>query len=199
MRKILGSKILCRTARPLKRQFASVAKRATVVESGPLYSNKVTIRNHQFVIDVPESEGGGNQGPGAYVAKGRFCRSRPYQFQLNFCLSTESDVSASLLSYEYLLASLGGCTSITCRMYAKHKRIPLDQIVVDVTYRRVSPTDPEWSSGLRDVFTREIEFIGPGLTEDEISRLTIIADKCPVHHALTSDHSQVITKIKLPT
>jgi putative redox protein len=100
------------------------------------------------------------------------------------------------IRYEYLLSALGSCTTITCRVYAKHRKLPLDKIIVDVSYRRILPLDPEWQQGLREIFTREIEFLGDDLTPEQIQKLTIIADKCPVHHLFTSDHCQVITKIK---
>jgi uncharacterized OsmC-like protein len=81
-------------------------------------------------------------------------------------------------------------------MYANHKKLPLEKITVQVTHRKLLPTDPEAEGGRTDIFVREIDFVGKDLTEEHLKRLQVIADKCPVHHALTGNHSSVVTKLK---
>ena len=81
--------------------------------------------------------------------------------------------------YALLLASLGSCTAITIRMYADRKEYLLETIRVElaliVSKDAIMPTR----------ITRNIEFTG-ALTEEEKSRLTLIADKCPVHKLLSN-------------
>jgi uncharacterized OsmC-like protein/alpha/beta superfamily hydrolase len=78
--------------------------------------------------------------------------------------------------YDLLSAGLGACTTMTLRMYARAKSLPLDRIRVTVGHKRVRelPTDR---------FVREIRLTG-ALSDDQKKRLLEIADKCPVHRTL---------------
>ncbi|MEY4593430.1 MAG: hypothetical protein RIR18_2325 [Pseudomonadota bacterium] len=80
--------------------------------------------------------------------------------------------------FDFLMAGLGACTSMTIRMYAKHKKIPLDKIEVTLIYSK-----QEIDGKSRDHITREIALQG-NLTEEQRERLLAIANKCPVHKAL---------------
>ena len=80
--------------------------------------------------------------------------------------------------YEFLIAGLGACTSMTVRMYAKRKGWALDHI--EVTVRHVERmTD----GAAQDVFARELRLDGD-LSEEERQRLYEIAGRCPVARTL---------------
>jgi putative redox protein len=89
--------------------------------------------------------------------------------------------------YDFLLAALGTCTSMTVRMYATLKKIPLDKITVTLTHDKVYAQDCidcDEKSKI-DRLTRGIKLEGD-LTEEQRQRLLEIANKCPVHRTLTS-------------
>jgi putative redox protein len=79
---------------------------------------------------------------------------------------------------DFLMAGLGACTSMTIRMYARHKKISLDKVEVTLAHSR------QMIDGIsRDHVTREISLDG-NLTEEQRVRLLAIANKCPLHKAL---------------
>ena len=78
--------------------------------------------------------------------------------------------------FEYLAAALGGCTTITLRMYSERKKWPVDRISCTV---KISKVDG------KQVFTRELTVEG-ALEPDQRARLIEIANKCPVHKTLTA-------------
>ena len=95
--------------------------------------------------------------------------------------------------YEFLLAALGTCTSITVRMYANLKKIPLDDIVVHLKHQKVHAEDCQNCDdpkSMIDHIDRMLEFKG-NLTPEQRSKLLEIANKCPVHKTLT--HAVSIT------
>ncbi|MFT3823388.1 MAG: OsmC family protein [Chitinophagaceae bacterium] len=79
---------------------------------------------------------------------------------------------------ELLAASLGACTCATLRMYADRKGWALLDIKADVTFERDKANN-------RSIFTRTIELIGD-LDAEQRARLLDIANKCPIHQALTN-------------
>ncbi|MEM9103218.1 MAG: bifunctional alpha/beta hydrolase/OsmC family protein [Pseudomonadota bacterium] len=88
--------------------------------------------------------------------------------------------------YEHLLAALGTCTSMTVRMYANRKSIPLEDIRVTVKHQREHLSDCENcenEGSLMDVLHREISFKGD-LSPEQKHKLIEIANKCPVHKTL---------------
>ncbi|OEE73993.1 osmotically inducible protein C [Enterovibrio norvegicus FF-162] len=90
--------------------------------------------------------------------------------------------------YEHLLAGLGACTSMTLRMYANRKNLPLDDVKVTLSHSRQYGDDCEHCDDEHskvEVLAREIALFG-NLTDDERQRLLEIADKCPVHKTLES-------------
>ncbi|MEJ2197230.1 MAG: alpha/beta fold hydrolase [Desulfuromonadales bacterium] len=91
--------------------------------------------------------------------------------------------------YDYLLAALGACTSMTLQMYARHKKLPLDKAVVRLTHKKIHAEDCghcEATDGKIDRMEREIELIGK-LDEAQRQRLLEIAERCPVHKTLHSE------------
>ena len=98
--------------------------------------------------------------------------------------------------YDYLVAGLGACTSITLRMYADRKGWPVESIRVNLNHQKIHATDCEeceTRAGKIDQIEREIELGGP-LDPEQRERLLQIADRCPVHRTL---HSEVVIKTKL--
>jgi len=92
--------------------------------------------------------------------------------------------------YDLLLAALGGCTSMTLRMYADHKKLPLDKVTVRLTHEKIHASDCadcETKEGKVDLIERELEITGD-LDADQRQRLLEIADKCPVHRTLESEN-----------
>jgi len=100
--------------------------------------------------------------------------------------------------YQYVASGLGACTTMTVRMYARRKKIPLDHISVDVLHdkRHVDALDGDAKTQKVDVFRREIRLYGD-LTTDQRASLMAIADKCPVHRTLHA--SAHIETVELPT
>ncbi|GLQ17968.1 bifunctional alpha/beta hydrolase/OsmC family protein [Maritalea porphyrae] len=95
--------------------------------------------------------------------------------------------------YDLLAAALGGCTTLTLRMYADRKKWPVNHIETRVEHKKHHAEDceacGEGREGRVDVFTRFIHIEGE-LDKEQRHRMLEIADKCPVH--LTLEKSSVI-------
>ena len=97
--------------------------------------------------------------------------------------------------YGFVAAGLGACTSMTLRMYARRKGLPLDGISVDISHNKVQAQDAATGNPSRiDEFTRVIHLRG-NLTGDQAAKLLEIADKCPVHRTL-EQAARVVTRIE---
>jgi uncharacterized OsmC-like protein/alpha-beta hydrolase superfamily lysophospholipase len=91
--------------------------------------------------------------------------------------------------YDLLLAGLGACTSMTLRLYAEHKSLPLERVSVTLTHGKIHAADCEHCEtreGKIDRIDRSITLTG-ALDAEQRKRLMEIADKCPVHRTLTSE------------
>jgi len=91
--------------------------------------------------------------------------------------------------YDFLLAGLGACKSMTMRLYADRKSFPLERATVTLRHSRIHAQDCaecETKEGKIDRIERAITFEG-NLSEEQRAKLLEIADKCPVHRTLKSE------------
>ena len=97
--------------------------------------------------------------------------------------------------YDFLLAGLGACTSMTMRLYADRKSLPLDRVSVTLKHSKIYAKDCaecETRDGMLDQIERDIAMDG-ALDPEQRNKLMEIADKCPVHRTLTSE-IRIVTK-----
>jgi uncharacterized OsmC-like protein len=91
--------------------------------------------------------------------------------------------------YDYLLVSLGVCTSMTVGFYARRKQLPLEKITVSLWHSRIHAKDCEECQsreGMLDRIDVEVKLTG-SLSAEQHAKLMEIAGKCPVHRTLTSE------------
>jgi len=91
--------------------------------------------------------------------------------------------------YDFLLAGLGACTSMTMRLYADRKSLPLERTTVTLKHSKIHAqdcTECETKDGMLDQIDRVIGMEG-NLDAEQRRKLMEIADKCPVHRTLTSE------------
>lgn len=91
--------------------------------------------------------------------------------------------------YELLLGALGSCTAMTLRMYADHKKWPLQRISVYLSHAKRHAQDCrdcENQGAKLDAIEREIVLEGE-LSPEQRTRLIEIANKCPVHRTLLNE------------
>lgn len=105
--------------------------------------------------------------------------------------------------YDLLSAALGGCTSMTLRLYARKKKVMLGRISVDVHHGRTHAEDcekcleTENAAGGIDHFERVISIEG-AISDTLRSKVEEIAGKCPVHRTLERV-SKISTSVKSKT
>jgi putative redox protein len=91
--------------------------------------------------------------------------------------------------YDFVLAGLGACTSMTMRLYAERKSLPLERVTVTLKHSKIHAEDCaecETKAGMLDQIDRVIAMEG-NLDAEARRKLMEIADKCPVHRTLTSE------------
>ncbi len=91
--------------------------------------------------------------------------------------------------YDYLLTSLGVCTSMTVGLYARRRNLPLQTIKISLWHSRVHAKDCEeceTKEGMLDRIDVEVELTG-SLSAEQHTKLMEVAAKCPVHRTLTSE------------
>ena len=91
--------------------------------------------------------------------------------------------------YDFVLAGLGACTSMTMRLYAERKSLPLERVTVTLKHSKIHAEDCaecETKTGMLDQIDRVIAMEGT-LDAEQRKKLMEIADKCPVHRTLTSE------------
>jgi len=90
--------------------------------------------------------------------------------------------------YDLVLAGLGACTSMTIRLYAEFKKIPLTNVSVRLSHDKIHVKDCETCDtkvSTVDHIERAITLEGP-LDAEQRQRLMEIAEKCPVHKTFES-------------
>ena len=97
--------------------------------------------------------------------------------------------------YDFLLAALGACKSMTMRLYADRKSLPLERATVTLAHSKIHAQDCaecETKEGMLDQIDVAIGLEG-ALDAEQRKRILEIADKCPVHRTLTSE-IRIVTK-----
>lgn len=121
------------------------------------------------------------------TAQGKFqslVSTGPHRLIADEPTSVDGGLGSGPSPYDYLSIALGACTVMTLRMYADHKKIPVERISCCVTHEKThGKAMKEGEDARPDLFTRHISVEGE-LEEDVVSRLYEIADKCPVHRTL---------------
>lgn len=90
--------------------------------------------------------------------------------------------------YALLLMALGACISMTLRLYARHKGLPLDDVEVRLSHERVHAQDcrdGEQTEGMLERIRVHLNIHG-ALTPEQRARLLEIAGRCPVHRTLAA-------------
>jgi len=102
--------------------------------------------------------------------------------------------------YDYLSIALGACTTMTLRMYADHKKLPVERVSVEVSHAKVHAADCSECSeterergGKIDRFVRLISIDGD-IDAETRERMRQIADRCPVHKTIHTG-AAVVTKL----
>jgi len=109
-------------------------------------------------------------GPGPFVQS---VTVRGHKLLADEPLSFPEGTDKGLSPNDFLLSSLGSCTSITLRMYARLKKLPLEKIIITL------------NRGENGEIDRKIELTGD-LTSEQKNRLFEISNKCPIHKVLTN-------------
>jgi putative redox protein len=149
----------------------------------------------------PRAEGAADEAMGVTVqetGQGKFqalIKAGPHHMMADEPTSVKGGLGSAPNPYEYLCAALGACTTMTIRMYADFKKLPLDHVSVEVHHEKRHASDVEEAmdhAPKRDHFTRSITIKGD-LDDEQRKRILEIADRCPVHKTIERG-SEVLTE-----
>ena len=100
--------------------------------------------------------------------------------------------------YDYLMAALGACTSMTVGFYARRKKYPLEKITVSLSHSRIHAKDCEdcmTKEGMLDRIDVDLELMGD-LSSDQRAELMKAAANCPVHKTLIHEINIRLRELK---
>jgi uncharacterized OsmC-like protein/alpha/beta superfamily hydrolase len=148
----------------------------------------------RYLQAVPETRAQGQQGDvvAEETGAGRF-QLAVHAGGIRFL--ADEPVSAGGLGsgptpYDLVSAGLAACTTMTLRLYAEHKGLPVERIRTAVGHLRQKDED------ITDLFTRTIAIEG-SLDDAQRQRMLEIAGRCPVDLSLRRG-SRVDTKLGQP-
>jgi putative redox protein len=90
---------------------------------------------------------------------------------------------------EYLLTAIGGCVSMTLRMYAERKNWNVGKIKVIVSQK-----EELTSNGIKKSLIEEISF-EKEITDEQKEKLLVIAGKCPVAKMIKGE-TEIVSSIQ---
>ena len=98
-------------------------------------------------------------------------------------------LDSGLGPYDLLLAGLGACTSMTLRLYADNKKLPLERVTVRLTHNKIHAEDclacgPRKASSIASTAPSRSKTRSMPINADEFLE---IADKRPVYRTLKSE------------
>lgn len=79
--------------------------------------------------------------------------------------------------HDLLAASLGACTALTVTLYARRKNFDLQDVQVRIEHEQEGDTY---------ILKRHIHYVG-NLDDEQRTRMTEIANKCPIHKVLSGE------------
>ena len=99
--------------------------------------------------------------------------------------------------YDFLLAALGTCTTMTLRIYANRKGWPLERVTAQVKHSRIHAKDCEECESEKGFIDRleKVLTIEGDLDETQRARLVEIASRCPVHRTLLNEKQMITTEV----
>ncbi|MBV8958344.1 MAG: OsmC family protein [Actinobacteria bacterium] len=88
--------------------------------------------------------------------------------------------------YDLLLGALGACTSMTLRLFADRRGIPLERVSIELRHDRVhiEDCDPAAGENCRIERINRVITLEGDLTDEQRTTLLQVADRCPVHRTL---------------
>jgi len=85
-------------------------------------------------------------------------------------------------SFELLLGALGTCIAATLRLYTRHKGIALEGVDVELAFERTAVEGE--GGGVIERIRSHVKLYGT-FDEAQRTRLTQVAQRCPMHRTLT--------------